>query len=368
MSDAPQGTTQNSESRAADPYAPPLPAAVRRAAARADELAQQINGDNQNVENSEGSREGGEQYEQRAGDQLELPLPETPQPYPPPQPREREEQPDDSWQHRYRTLQGKYDHEIPQMRAHIQQLENLIASMQAAPRQEIIPAPQPEIQIPEDDYTTYGPEFVDSTRRWARAELQQDFRTLQQQVEELRNHQQSFSGDRIRDRVRNELDRDPELTGRWEQLDHDPGFNTWLQDFDPFSGKRRLDMLREAYAGGDAVRTGRFFKAYIHEHTAPPREQRYLPPQTASQTPYAGNGNGYSNGAGRMDLSAYAAPGRASNATPGPGAPERRIWTNREIQAFYDGRLKGRYRGREAEADRTERDILSAAAEGRIQS
>ena len=30
------------------------------------------------------------------------------------------------------------------------------------------------VEIPEEDYTTYGPDFVDCTRRWARAEVQRD--------------------------------------------------------------------------------------------------------------------------------------------------------------------------------------------------
>ena len=348
----------NPKPNGVDPYAPPIPAAVRRAAARAEELQQQ------QLMLAEGELEaavtGGTVQEQGA----DPPLPPPPAPPAPP----------DDWQNRYRTLQGKYDHEIPQMRAHIQQLENLIATMNAAPRAQQAPAPviEPEVEIPDEDYTTYGPDFVESTRRWARAEVQRDLARQQQQIDELRQYHQQSTGDRVKDRVRAELDRDPEIAGRWQYLDTDPGFNAWLSEYDQFSGNRRLDMLREAYASGDAVRTGRFFKAYLHEHTDSPRM-----PTAASQTPLPvtpyrngqSNGNGhYGNGAGQVDLAAYAAPGRASNATPGPGASERRIWTNRDIQAFYEGRLKGRYRGREAEADRLERDILAAAQEGRISS
>lgn len=354
-----------------DPYAPPLPAAVRRAAARAEELQQQMR--------MEAEAEAGAEVEPEDGS-TDGTAQETGQP-PPQLPPPRQDDPnDETWQGRYRTLQGKYDHEVPQMQMHIKQLENLIASMNAAPRQELqLPPAQvpPPVEIPDEDYTTYGPDFVDSTRRWARAEVQRDLERQQRQIDELRQYHQQFTGDRVKDRVRAELNRDPEIGGYWQQLDSDPGFNAWLQDFDPFSGARRLDMLREAYAGGDAVRTGRFFKAYLHEHTdlsrmptaasqtSPPVTPRSAPNGMASQA-HAANGGYYGNGAGQVDLAAYAAPGRASNATPGPGASERRIWTNRDIQAFYEGRLKGRYRGREAEADRLERDILAAAQEGRI--
>jgi len=349
-------------------YTPRMPEAVRRAAARAEELAQELQiqagaeveaavvGGNAGASPHELARQQDVGVEAQQEQPLQRP-PEAPQPQ------------SDDWQNRYRTLQGKYDHEIPQMRQHIQQLETLLATMQRPPAQPEAPAMAAgPVEIPEEDYTTYGPEFVDSTRRWARAEVQQDIEAMRAQIEQLRNHASQTTGDRVKDRVRAELDRDPEIAGQWQQLDTDAGFNAWLQDQDPFSGARRLDMLREAYASGDAVRTGRFFKAYLHEHTDQMRMPTAGPPQTAYPVTPQPNGNGgyYGNGAGRVDLAAYAAPGRANNATPGPGAPERRIWTNRDIQAFYEGRLKGRYKGREQEADRLERDILLAAQEGRV--
>lgn len=364
MSDAP--TRERTDQAASDTpgvtpapngvdYTPRMPDAVRRAAARAEELSRELAGE---VEAAVvgGTPQAPEEPQQPQ--QYEAP----PEPAAPP--------PQDDWQNRYRTLQGKYDHEVPQLTAHIRHLESLIATMQAAPTRAPEAGPTtPSAQITDEDYSTYGEDFVESTRRWARAEVQQDIENMRQQIEELRGHAQQTTGDRLKDRVRAALNRDPEIAHIWEQLDTDQGFNAWLQDFDPFSGHRRIDMLREAYAGGDAVRTGRFFKAYLHEHTDPSRmlpAPAQTPPPVTQGSPYNGGNGHYGNGAGRVDLAAYAAPGRASNATPGPGAPERRIWTNRDIQAFYEGRLKGRFKGREREADQIERDILAAAQEGRV--
>jgi hypothetical protein len=331
-----------------------VPASVRRQAQRADELQSQMIAEMEAAATAE-------QAELTAQAELDRVVSQQPQPQQP--------QPQDSWEHRYRTLQGKYDSEIPHLRAQVQQLEQLIATFQTPaqppqPQQTPPQAAQPE--IPEEDYTTYGPDFVDSTRRWARAELDPEIGDLRRQLAELKAQAQQSTGDRVKDRVRQELDRDPEIGGRWQELDRDPGFNQWLIELDPFSGVRRLDMLRAAYAGGDAVRTGRFFKAYIQEHTDYTQNPSGYQPQT--QQPYQPNGGYAGNGAGPVNLADYAAPGRASNATPGPGAPDRRIWTTSEIQTFYDGRLKGRFRGREQEADRMERDIFAAAAEGRVRN
>jgi len=335
-----------------------VPQAVRRQARRAHELQDQLQAEQQAADATKEAAQAQQQAELDGIVPIGSPQEQQQQDRqaPPPAP------PQDDWQHRYRTLQGKYDSEIPHLRSQVQQLENLIASMQSAPPPPAPAPPAAEVEIPEDDYTTYGPEFVDSTRRWARAEVQRDLQAQQQQIAELRAHQERQSENHVKDRVRAELDRDPELAGRWLSLDTDAGFNSWLQELDPFSGARRLDMLRAAYASGDSLRTGRFFKAYLQEHT----DYGQPVPGYSPQTPIPNGSYTNGNGAGRVDLASFAAPGRASNATPGPGAPERRIWTNRDIQAFYDGRIRGRYRGREAEADRIERDILAAAAEGRI--
>jgi len=83
-------------------YTPRMPEAVRRAAARAEELAAQITAENE----LEAAVVGGTPQELGEQPQTFQAPPEAPQP---PQPQS------DDWQNRYRTLQGKYDHEIPQI-------------------------------------------------------------------------------------------------------------------------------------------------------------------------------------------------------------------------------------------------------------
>lgn len=326
-------------------YEPKIPAAVRRAAARADELMAE------QQQQQDAARAADEQQQQQEQQQ---PQPEQPPPVPPE---------DESWQHRYRTLQGKYDSELPSLRAQVQQLEHLIATMHSAPPLQPAPAePQPELPaISEEDYAAYGPDFVDSSRRWAQAEIAPVRQELQQQIADLQARQQQLAAERLQSRVEAELEADPELAGRWRAIDRDQRFHNWLAEPDPFSGAQRLQILRQAFAGGDAVRTGRFFKAYLAEQTAP----AYTPGPPLQTPPVTGNGH---YGAGQVDLAAYASPGRTSNATPGIGAQTQRIWSNREIAAFYHDRLRGRFKGREAEANALDEDIVAAGREGRIRN
>src|SRR5215471_1284508 len=345
---------------ATDPYAPPLPKAVRQRAQAADKLHREILGIADSPEEGQppapGPAEGGE-----PPPAINDPPASSPPSQPPGAPPEGA--PSD-WEHRYRSLQGKYDREIPQMRAQIQSLEGLIATMRTAPPPPQLPPPETVRNInpviPEEDVQAYGPELVEASRRWARAEVRAELDQLHSEISTLRQGQTRQEAQASTNRLESELSQDPDLgNGVWQRLNHDANYIQWLQEVDPFSGVTRYVMLNHAYQNGDASRTAAFFKAYLREHTdcyrpppPPPHTYNngYVPPVDAGQPPR---------------LEDFAAPGRGS-ATPGGGAPERRIWTNRDITAFYHDRTRGKYRGREEEADRLERDIFAAAVEGRV--
>lgn len=336
-------------------YAPKIPAQVRRRARQAEELHRQIL-----EQQSGGEGEGGGQVVQTEPP----PEPSQQEPLSPVEaaPPPQETQPE--WEHRYRTLQGKYDREIAQMRGQVQSLENLIATMRQAPPPQMPPPESvPEHRfIPEEDVNAYGPELIEASRRWARAEVRGEIDRLNSKIASLETGQQRQQAQVQTSSLEAVLERDPEIgNGVWQRMNHDQDFIQWLQEIDPFSGVTRYVMLNHAYAGGDAERTGRFFKAYIREHTDGGR-----PPPAQPQTR---NGNYQPERAGSQPtLEDFAAPGRAPRATPGGGAPERRIWTNRDITAFYEDRMRGKFRGREDEAERLERDIFDAASEGRVRN
>lgn len=262
------------------------------------------------------------------------------------------------WEQRYRTLQGKYDSELPQLRGQVASLERLIANMQPMSRE---PTPVPAHTngaatatiIPPEDVEAYGEELITAARGWARAELQPRIDALEQKFGQLEGGQREIQTLTAQQRVQMALDADPALSGKWRQLNNDPDFIAWTQQVDPFSGQVRQNLLGDAYARGDAARTGRFFTTYLAEHTAV--AVAALP---AVHTP--------GSGAGRPTLEDMAAPGRATGQVAGGAPVEKRIWTNRDIQAFYRDRAAGRWAGREQEAARMEQDLFAAMPEGRV--
>jgi hypothetical protein len=346
--DTPQSTAQN--------YEPPIPEAVRRQARRAEELQQELFGGGDDASSASG--DDGTPVPGSLGDSP--PGPAAPSPSP------------EDWEQRYRTLQGKYDTELPQLRGQVQGLERVLAAMQSAPPAPAPATARPEIHPPpfnpevlDEDIDTYGPEMVNASRRWAMAEVAPRLQVMQDEIERLKGRSERVETVAQANRVDALLDDDPELRGRWRVINDDPAFLQWLQATDEYAGVTKHQMLSNAYAGGDAVRTGRFFKAFIREQTAAsphPGTNGHTPPPAPAPNGHAGNGTA------AMRLEDFAAPGRSAG-TPGQGgAPDRRIWTNREIATFYRDRTLGRWRGREAESERLETDILAAAAEGRVRN
>jgi hypothetical protein len=271
--------------------------------------------------------------------------------------------PAEDWEQRYRTLQGKYDAEVPHMRGQLMSLQQLVANMQHAPAPPVPATPTTTVpiaaSISPEDIETYGEDLVVAARRWAADEVRPQIDALYRDLAELRGGHNTIRAETTQDRVHLALDSDPVLTGRWRDVNNDPMFIAWLNEHDPFSGHQRIVMLREAYGSGDSARTARFFKTYLAEHTA----VSSVPAAAAAQTPQTGVAGA------RPTLEDLAAPGRTNTAPAPGGAPtEKRAWTKAQISAFYRDRMQGKYASREAEATRIELDIFAAAPEGRIRN
>ncbi len=323
-----------------------IPEAVRRQVERAEAIVRQLSP-------AAEPEDAGEAEPAATEPVAAEPAPAAPAAPPAPPPAE-------DWEQRYRTLQGKYDAETAQMRARLVSLENLLSTMQQPAREPAAPARSTAetttVVIPPEDEQAYGADLIQAARRWAMAEVQPHIARLEETVRRLESGQQRVEVNTSQQRVEIGLDNDAELNGKWRAINQDPAFIAWLNDIDPFAGVKRFQLLTDACSRGDAVRVGKFFKAYIAEHTAVAPAPAPAP-ATPAPTPAAA----------APTLESLAAPGRAAGPVPGSGAPaEKRVWSNREITAFYRDVQQGKYAGREADKIRIETDILAAASEGRV--
>lgn len=336
-------------------WEPQMPAQVRAAAARAEELAREAQLVPEPGDNSGGS-EPGEQLttvvETRETPDLVVdraPVDSSPGPGATTTPE---------WEQRYNTLQGKYNSELPELRGQIRSLQDLIASMQRAQSQAEVVQRTTPIVSPED-IESYGQDLVTASQRWAEAHLGPRFADYERRLSQVESGGQQLARHSAAQGVEHALDRE---IADWRQVNTDPKFILWLDQTDPFTGQKRQNLLNDAYAGGDAARTIAFFRAYRAEQTA-------VSPSNGAgiQSNHTGNGSAPPVPAERLPLAELAVPGRGQqSAQPAPGAPEKRMWTNGEIAAFYRQRTAGRWHGREAQADQLEQEIFAAAAEGRV--
>jgi hypothetical protein len=361
-----------------DQWAPPLPEAVRRAAARAEELAREAGVANvpaspdtspsgvpppgtspgDNPEGSEQSAEaptvGTTQESSGAAPPEASPapvdnLPPVSSPAPSGAP---------DWEQRYQTLQGKYNSELPELRGQIRSLQDLIASMQRADtRAAEVKRSAPT--VPPEDVDAYGQDLITASQRWAEAHLNSRFADYERRLSQVETGGEQLARHTAAQGVESQLDRQ---IANWREINVDPKFIMWLDQTDPFTGQKRQTLLNDAYGAGDSPRTIAFFRAYLNEQTA------VTPANGAGIRPTHTNGGAPPPGAERLPLAELAVPGRGREAAPpAPGAPDRRNWTNSDIAAFYDAKTRGRWAGREADAAAIEQDIFAAMREGRIQ-
>ncbi len=336
-------------------YATQIPAAVRRVAENAERLRQQVSGETTTVVTDEPAPAAAPEpaptvVEPPAPPPVQMELP--PEPAPAPAPASADE---GTWEQRYKTLEGKYRSETTQLRADVRAMQDeaanlrmLMATLQTAPAPASSAAP---VAVPQEDAEAYGSDLITAAQRWAMAALQPQLDALQSEIASLKTTSKTTTTEVVKTRVDGLLDKE---IPNWRSIDTSEAFHAWLDQVDPLSGAKRLPMLQAAYSQGEASRVLTFFRAYLAEHTAVSQPQGHTTAIPVEAPPTA-----------QVPLEDLAAPGRSRPGSPAP-QNETRIFTQSQIATFYRDVQKGSYRGREAEQQRLEAEIIRAGREGRV--
>lgn len=272
-----------------------------------------------------------------------------PQPEAPPTPQNPP--PAGDWEQRYRVLQGKYDHEVPELHRRVRSLEtNLqqaIDRLNEASKAKEQKQEEPRTVADPKDVENFGSDLVEMVNRIATAVVGQAARTFDAKARELSESvaqlQQAVTGATQRVEVTAEqafFDSLAKLVPDWETINANQKFLDWLAEEDPVYGVPRQNALNAARQQLDARRAAAVFNAF-----AGPRK----PPAPAATDP----------------LDKQVSPKAASSATP-VQQDQQVLFTTAQVTKFYDDVAKGRYRGKEQEAMQVEQMINAALAEGRI--
>lgn len=260
---------------------------------------------------------------------------------------------------KYRTLQGMYNAEVPrlhsqnrEMQNRLQQMEQLIASMSAQhSAQQSTQTPAVEA-ITAQDQEEYG-ESIGVMRRAAMEVLSpvtQRLSNLERMLSQLQgNIVPQMQAITQRQAMTAEQQFWADLSvyePNWREINNNPEFQSWLLQYDPLTGISRQTILEDAQRNLEVNRVGSFFKAWL---------------EVTGQTSGAQNSQ-YNTSS---ELERQVSPGK-SRSSGAPSSSTSKQYSQADIEKFYADVRMGKFKGRDAERTKTEREIFTASREGRI--
>ena len=263
---------------------------------------------------------------------------------------------DETFEQKYRTLQGMYNAEVPRLNSQVQELtqrgqnmEQLVATMQATPAP--APAPSPASVLTEEEVEEYG-ESIDIMRKVSQeiaGQYQQQIADLTSTVQQLQGtvvprveqiaNQQAHSAEQI---FWSELTKS---VPNWREVNDNQDFQSWLLETDPLSGLTRQTYLDDAQRNQDVTRVASFFSSWQSATGAVVAQ----PNRAASE------------------LEKQVSPGKGRSGAASTTS-EIKTYTPQDITNFFEKVRSGGFEGNEEERDAIERDIFAAQGDGRIVS
>lgn len=272
--------------------------------------------------------------------------------------------PEETVLQKYKTLQGMYNAEVPrlhqqnrEMTQRVQQMEQLLASL-SAQQQQTPATSQPTVDklVTDKDVEEYG-ESLDVMRKVSREELIPVAQRLAQIESMLRQMQVNVVPQVQNLAQRQQMSAEQQFWAdlaaavpNFRDINGNEAFQSWLLEADPLTGITRQTYLDDAQRNLDARRVVNFFRTWL-EITG----QAAVAQSTGSAT------------APTSELEKQVAPGRSRGAGAPTNTNKAKVYAPADITKFFNDVRSGKYKGREQERDRIERDIFAAQRENRIQ-
>lgn len=330
----------------------PLPRAIQQAADEADAIAARIAlaDPSQLVVNPE------------TGEPLSAPAtPAAPaEPTPAPAPVSNE------FEQKYRSIQGKYDTEVPILRNQAQTFERINANLSAqlaAANEELqrlrTPSPAvpsaPVVAANAKDVETFGSDLIDLITRVSSAQaqsLKSDLLGAIHQIDRSVNQTKSeVSQVKVGQQQTDRALYEQRLTAavpNWRDINATPEWLTWLGEYDAVLGTTRQEALTGAYNAYDSARTVAFLESYLAAtRSRQPNHQLTPQEELARQVSPRTNAN-------------------ARTVVPESSPASQRVFTQKDIGDFYTAVLQGKWKHDPAGKTAMENAIDEAVSQGRV--
>jgi hypothetical protein len=263
---------------------------------------------------------------------------------------------EETWEQRFRTIQGKYNAEVPRLTAELKDVKDRLttATTEIARLLKGQPAAAPASEqklVTDKDVEAFGVDLIDVIGRKAQEvaesmvtakmrNLEDENRKLTDQLNGVTERQ----GANDRRAYFTELGR---LVPDFEALNVDQGFMNWLAEVDPLSGVARQEYLNKAWLEFNAAHTAHLFNAY--------KQQKAPAAPAPAPAPQA-----------KQQLQRQVAPDTSKVSASNPTGTAAKVWTTAELNDFYRDVRKGKFANKDGERARIEAEIDQAVAEGRI--
>lgn len=252
----------------------------------------------------------------------------------------------DVWEQKFKSLQGKFNAEVPRLYQEVREKEALIQNL----NERLVKLERHEVEksqqlVSKDDVDTFGEDMIDLVRRVVREEFSKlapaALGAVRGEIEEIRGEVGRVN--EINGRTSYELfwSKVKELVPHWDSVDTHPSWIAWLDTTPEYDDKTYREIAAKAISNGDAQRISALVKSWEKETGV----------ATAAEKTKVN----------RTELARQIAPS-TSKANSAPAG--ERYWTQAEYESAFDPRNAQRMSVQEWEALMAEAD--RAVAEGRI--
>jgi chaperonin cofactor prefoldin len=257
----------------------------------------------------------------------------------------------DEFEQKYKTLQGKYDAEVPRLHQQVRDMTTQLDMFQKElkAKSEAPPKPKEKVSfVTDEDRAEFGEELIDVQTRIAKEVAQEYESRLEQQGEIIKALQDKIAETGSQVGEMGFTQRLQSLVPDFANIDNDERWVAWLNEHDPMLRGPRRDQAAAAFNAGDAEAVAHYVKLWKESIAGAEPEPR---PNRQSE------------------LEKQVAPNRsASSVRTQSAGQDQKIWSAREVQSGWDKIRVMNTRHQYDEANKLEATLTAAYIEGRVRA